>query len=498
MSDEPALRVRDLSKTFHTTRVLNGVDLQVAPGEIVALLGENGCGKSTLVKLISGVEQPDAGGTVQLAAGVRVVHQALGLFADVSVAENLALGPGLARGPLRRIRWRGVRERARTVLARFAIDVDPSTPVGALRPSEQAMVAIARSLADRADSAAGLLILDEPTATLPASETALLLDAVRGYRAAGHAVLYVTHRLDEVLAIADRVAVLRNGELVADRPVRGLDAAALVALVTGAAGTAANGRGPDASPAATASTPRVAVRGLAGDGLHGVDLDVGAGEVVGLAGLADSGGAEVLRALFGLDATASGDVTLDGRPHAPRDPRAAIDAGIAYVPPDRAGQAAFADFDVRENLSAGVLGRYWRRWRLGRRAEQDDTRALLEDYDVRPRDPDARFATLSGGNQQKVVLARWLRRDPRLILLDHPTQGVDVGARAQIHQLLAGAAAGGAGALVVTSDFDELALVADRVIVVARGRVCDELDGTAVPLTRTRITEAVYRAEAAA
>ena len=499
----PVLDATSVSKTYGATAALRDVSLQVERGQVVALLGQNGCGKSTFVKLVSAIERPDPGASISVAgvpvtspssahaAGVRVVHQKLGLFETASVAENLAVGAALARGPLTPISWRVVNDSARQILERFGIEVDPRTPVRALRASQRAMLAIARALADREEEA-GLLILDEPTASLPAAEREHLLAAVRRFRDAGHGIVYVTHYLDEVRAIADTVAVLRNGVLMAHQAVDQVTNAELVELVTGHAPSSMEG--PSPTMARTNAEPRLTIEAAAGGVVRHVDLSVHPGEIVGIAGLADCGASELLRMVFGA-AKRTGAVQVDGRVLPASDVPAAVRSGVMYVPPDRAEQAAFGPLEMRENLSASALSSYYERlgWRSKR--EHADAAELIRDFDIRPARDGVVFNALSGGNQQKVVMARWLRGKPRTILLDHPTQGVDVGARETIYAHLSRAAEEGAAVVVVTSDFAELAQLCHRVVVMVRGRIGAELRSH--HLTERGITDAVYQAAAA-
>ncbi len=500
-SSVPALRIANVSKTFLGVKALDRVSIDVAPGTIHALLGGNGSGKSTMIKILAGVYEADPEGTITVGGqtlpadqmtperahelGIRFVHQSLGLFPDLSVAENLAFGRPFARTRLGRIRWPEVRRQAEQVLARFGVDVAADAELRTLSPAQQTMVAVARSLQDVGELEAATLVLDEPTATLPHEEVEVLLAAIREF-AGMHTVLYVSHRIDEILSIADRVTVLRDGRHAVTRDAAGLDAGSLVESILGRRLAAS----------AAASAPDVGaricrVRGLSGPRVADVDLDVHAGEVVGIAGLAGSGRGELLRMLFGALPRTAGEVEIDGQP---LDAGASIDEymrrGVAYVPRDRASDAALADGTVEENLSLARLSRYWRHGRMDAQQETADATAAMERFLVRARGPEQTMATLSGGNQQKVILARWLVREPRLVLLDEPSQGVDVGARDEIHKLLRAATRAGAGALVVSSDFEELAAVADRIVVIRRGRLSSEVAG--VDADAHQLTELAY------
>jgi len=494
--------IRDVTKTFGATHALRGVDVDLAPGEVHALLGGNGSGKSTLIKILAGVQSPDAG---QLgvggawrswtgwdseharAAGMRFVHQDPGLFPSLSVAENLAADGALGRRALSPIRWRALRRRSARLLRSFELDVDPRAPLAALRPAQREMVAIARALHDVEESGdAALLVLDEPTALLPRHEVELLLSAIRRVAAQGHMVLYVTHRLDEVFAVTDRVTVLCNGSVAATRPTAELDEDTLVELITR--------RRVDREPRTTRSRrdgqPALAVRGLCSARLHDVEFDLHAGEVLGLAGMGGSGRTELLRVLCGDRRRRAGTIELHGEPVAFRSPLEAIRRGVVYLPEDRR-DSTFPDMSVDDNLAAVALDAYWLRGRLRARRQRRDSRELAERFSIVAASVGQPLRSLSGGNQQKVVLARWLRTQARVLLLDEPSHGVDVGARADIHGLVREATDAGAAAIVVASDLQELARVSDRVLVLRDGSIVDELRPPR--LDPTTLDDSLYR-----
>jgi ribose transport system ATP-binding protein len=400
--------------------------------------------------------------------------------------ENLAIGREFPTSRVGTVRWREVRRQAVEVLERFEIPADPQTPVAELGPATRMMVAIARALQD-AQGGAGILVLDEPTAALPAHEVAVLMEAVRGYARNGHTIVYVSHRLDEVLALADRVSALRDGHLVATVEAAGLTEEQLIALVVGRDLDHVYPDMPEPEPTAT---PLLVVDDLHAGPLRGVSLTVGEREVVGIAGLLGSGRTELLQAIFGALRMTHGEITLDGRPLCARSPKGAIERGIAYVPEDRPGAAAFSDLSVQDNVGIAQVERYWHRMRIDRARERAEAQAALTAFRVKAPSPAAPLTALSGGNQQKVILARWLRRTPRLLLLDEPTQGVDIGARAEIYELVRDAVTGGAGAVVVSSDFEELARVCDRVLVLSGGRIVGEVSGD--ELDPHRLTELSY------
>lgn len=491
-----------MSKTFAGTTVLKDAELTVRRGEVHALLGGNGSGKSTLIKILAGVYRADPGGTVEIGGestpadnwsaataksrGLHFVHQDPAVFPLLTVAENMAIGRGFTTGLGGRIDWRATKRRTAQLIERFSIPATPDTPVAALRPADRTMVAIARALQDQEGAESGVLVLDEPTASLPVSEVDILLTALRRYAEAGQTIVYVSHRLSEVLDLADTVTVLRDGDVVGTRTVEGLTESQLVEMIVG---RPLEGVFPE--PRRDEHRPVVLkVRDLAVGPLTGVDLDLHEGEVLGIAGLLGSGRSELLRALFGDLPRRSGEVELGGTPYAPRRPSQAMASGVAMVPEDRGSEAMFGDLSVRENLSAAVVPSYWSGGRLSHRRERTEARSLVEKYGVRPQTDAPPAGTLSGGNQQKLIMARWLRREPKVLLLDEPTQGVDVNARADIYAHVRAAVGRGTAVLLVTSDFEELAHVADRVLVLRDGRVAAEVTGDAI--TAHRLTELAY------
>jgi ribose transport system ATP-binding protein len=499
------LRVTGLSKTFAGTRALVDVDLEVRHGEIHALVGGNGSGKSTLVKVLAGVYQPDPGGTIEIDAtvadardwspgkafehGLRFVHQNPAVFGDLTVAENLAVGNRFPTGLGGRIRWKTLDAHARALIERYHIPATPRTRLRALNPASRTMVAVARALADQDREC--VLVLDEPTTSLPAGEVDLLLEALRRCAIAGQTILYISHRLDEVLALADRVTVLRDGERVVTAGAAELTEAKLVEHIAGrpVALTAAT-----APPDLSAAEEVLRVLDVHGPPLRGVGLTLRRGEIVGVAGLLGSGRTELLQTIFGARPYASGAIEVAGRPVRFRSPADAMDLGIAHVPEDRGTQAVFAPMTVRQNISAGGVARYFKRLRLQHGWERREAQDAMRGFLVRAASDRAPMATLSGGNQQKVVLARWIRRQPSVLLLDEPTQGVDVAAREEIYALIRQAAADGAGVLLVANDFTELRRLCHRVLVLRGGRITAELTGD--DLDSHKMTELAHLSKA--
>lgn len=474
----PLLDVRGLTKDFPGQRALDRVDLQVRQGEILALAGANGSGKSTLIKVLAGYHQPDEGEVEAfgeliwpqaqhsaLRQRLHFIHQDLGLIPTLSAAENLALGSGYQLAALGRISWRRQRLRAQAAIERFGARFDVSRAVSELTPAERTIVAIARAL-DGWDDVNALLVLDEPTASLHEDEVAKLFAATRGVAAQGAGVIFVSHRIHEMLSLADRVAVLRDGRLAGVRDAAGLSSEALVELI---AGRPVDDLYVDPPP------PRedvvLAVRDLSGSRVRNVSFDLHRGELLGVAGLIGSGREELPGLLFGSVPRTSGSVSIDGEQLPGGSTRASMRHGVAMVPSDRARKAAVMTQTVRDNVLLADLRAAWRRVRIDPRLERAEAGSWMDRLDVRPRDQDLPLAVLSGGNQQKAVLAKWFRTKPRVIVLDEPTQGVDVESKAAIYRHLASEAELGAGLVVCSNEAKELAAICDRVIVLRDGAV---------------------------
>lgn len=490
-SDQIVVRVEGVSRAFNNTQALDGVDLEVKRGEIHGLMGGNGSGKSTLMKILAGVYAADEGtleirgGSYDLRqfsptdsrrCGLHMVHQHRTTFTTMTVAENLAIGRGFPTGAAGRIRWRANRKRAAELIERFGIHARPDDLVGELRPAAQTMVEIARALQDQEGASDGVLALDEPTAALPPHEVEVLLDALRHYAAEGQAVLFVSHRLDEVMDLCHRVTVLRDGRKVGTASLDNLSRDGLVEMMIG--------RLVDAPPPAVARrddrVPVVEATDLTGGAVRDISCVVRAGEIVGVAGLAGSGRSTLLRLLFGAQRLESGSIAIDGKPVVVKSPVDAVKAGVALVPEDRAKDAAFADLPVIDNFTLVDTPRFTRFGRVRRSVERTAAAAAVARFTVKTSSTSASMRELSGGNQQKVSIGRWLTRAPRLLLLDEPTQGVDVGARADLWALIAEAAQGGAAVLVVSSDLEELTHLSQRILVLRSGRLVGELEGQAV------------------
>lgn len=481
-SAAPLLVLSGIEKRYGGVRALRGAHLQIrGTGVVHGLLGENGSGKSTLLGILSGQVRPDEGEirvtgdpvtfatpADALARGIAMVSQETAVAPSLSVTENILLGPRLVRTATG-IDWRASRRRAAEVLDRLGLDYDLDIPVSRLRPDQRQMIEIARALS----MDARILILDEPTSSLTDDEVSSLFAVLKHLKETGVSTIFVSHRLSEILTVCDEVTVLRDGKDVASGPVANYDANSLVEAMVGSArevGARAQRR--------TATDERLCVTGLNAKGLHDIDLDVRAGEIVGLAGLVGAGRSELLEAIFGTRARAGGELLVDGKPLPAGEPRAAIKRGIGYLPPDRKVQGLVLGMSVAENLTmVSTMGRP--RFTIpGRQRELEVVAEFTRRMRIRAAAPGVPVGTLSGGNQQKVALAKWLVTQPRLLLLDEPTRGVDVGSKMEIHQLLREVADRGIGLLVSSSENDELLALCDRIVVMFRGRAVASVDSS--------------------
>jgi ABC-type sugar transport system ATPase subunit len=481
----PLLRVSGLSKTFPGLKAIDDVSLTVGAGEVVAVVGHNGSGKSTLVKILAGVHQPDPGATIEVTnaegelltgadarAELHFIHQDLGLVDLLTTVENLSIGQRSARvwGDLALVRGAAERRHAEALIARFGASFDTGVPIGDLSQAERAIVAIARAL-DGWTRPDNVLVLDEPTTAFHGDEVEVLLEAVRRIAQSGAGVVFISHRLDEVLGLAERVVVLRDGRVVADEPARLLDHDTMVRLIAGRAVAELK-----VADHAVAPGPVLEVAGLRGEVVEDVSFALRPGEIVGISGILGSGREELAGLLFGARHRTEGRVVVAGEELVPDDVVAAIDSGMGFVPADRRRAGAVMSLSVRENLTLPLLRPLRRRfgW-LDGKAERAEVDRWIRTIGLRPPAPERPLELFSGGNQQKIVLAKWLRLEPRVLLLDEPTQGVDVGAKAAIYELIAAAAQRGTAVLVCSSDVKELVLLCDRVLVLERGRVASEV-----------------------
>ena len=500
-SAAPGLRVRGVTKVFGGTLALDQVDLEVAAGKVHGLVGSNGSGKSTLVKILAGVHQATSGGAISVGddrvdsttitpsdsagLGMRFVHQQLGLFPQLSVSDNFAAAAGYGSQALAAIDRKALRRRTRRMMADFRIDADPDEPVAGLRPSVQTLVAIGRAMADR--DRAKVLVLDEPTEALPEHETERLLASIRDLAAGGMTFVIVSHRLAEIAAVADEMTVLRDGQVVATGPVGSMSRAELVEHITGGREIAPVrvGRAP------AGAVPTLDVQRLSVGSVRDLSFQVMPGEVLGIAGLVGSGRSAVLEGIFAARPQRSGSISLGGRERRFAHPAEAIAAGVAFVPENRVGHGLFLEQPVTRNITAATLPRFRRRGAIDKGAERTHGARRVSALGIKAASPEAAISTLSGGNQQKAILARWLDTEPDLLLLDEPTQGVDVGARAEIHAIIRSAVARGMAVVLVSSDLDELCEVSDRVMVLRRGLMTHLVDAD---LTVGRIAALMHEA----
>jgi simple sugar transport system ATP-binding protein/ribose transport system ATP-binding protein len=495
------IRARSIVKRFGGAQALAGVDLDIERGTVHALVGENGAGKSTLGRILAGVHRPDEGeilvngaGPVRLrspvdalALGITIIAQEPTLEARRTIAENVLLGiePG-RRGLMDR---RGLRERCAAIAADAGFDELAAAPgriVATLGAADRQKVEILRALARQAS----LIVMDEPTAALPTTDAHHLLDVVARLRSRGITILYISHRLSEIMAVADMVTVLRDGSRVWTAPIRQVSHEAIVAAMLGRPSDTAF---PPKRPAPAGSPVVLDTHGLAREPVvRGVDLRIRAGEIVGLAGLVGSGRTEIARLVFGADRPTSGTVELDGRRVAFRSPHEAIAAGVVLLPESRKAQGLLLGRSVKENVTLPHLSAFGRLGVLDPPAERRQAGEATERLDVRTPTIDAPVSSLSGGNQQKVLFARSLLRSPRLLIVDEPTRGIDVGARRAIYELIVGLAGSGMAVLLISSELDEVVGLAHRILVIREGRVAAELE-------HDRISEeAVLRAALAA
>ncbi|MET2829165.1 sugar ABC transporter ATP-binding protein [Mesorhizobium shangrilense] len=471
--------MQGISKIFPGVKALSDVNFSVDFGRVHAIVGENGAGKSTLMKVLSGTYLPTTGttevGGVEVRMrkpadaqklGIRMVHQELNLVPDLTVAENVHLG----RMPRK---WLLVDKaamvgNAAAVLKELGADIDPKARLGDLSISQQQLVEIAKAYAANPR----IIVLDEPTSSLSEHETAALFRILRKMKAQGIAIVYISHRLKEVLEIADDVTILRDGSMIESRPADGITAAQMIKLMVGREVTNVFPKTPS-----TIGAPVLKVRGL-GDGVtfSNVSFDVRAGEILGLTGLVGAGRTEVAKAIFGLSTLTAGSIETHGKPVTIRSPSQAMRAGIAYVPEDRKGDGIIPSMTVRENISLPVLRRLSRFSRVSLSADRKLAAKYAADFSIVPPDPERRINLLSGGNQQKAVISKWLSAKPSVLILDEPTRGVDVGAKAEIHRIIGELVAKGMAVVMISSELPEVLGVCDRVVVMRDGRASPAIE----------------------
>ncbi len=502
----PVLELRHVSKTFAGTRALEDANLIIRRGEIHGLVGQNGSGKSTLIKILAGFHSPDAGGELLFNGrpidlplrpgqfrqlGMSFVHQDLGLILSLSVLENLRIAELSTRHQWL-IRWRREHQLARELFQQFGLSINPSVMVADLTPANRALLAIVRALGETrvgVTEADGyeLLILDEPTVFLPAPGKRQLFATLRDIARRRASVLFVSHDLDEVLEITDRVTVLRDGQVRGTVDSRSATTDHLVEMIVGRRFVVPTVE----HHASRQESAHVSVRGLTGWLIRDVALDLHRGEIVGLTGLAGTGFEEIPYLLSGARRATAGTLSMNGATHdlATFFPARAVAAGVALVPADRLREGSEGSLSIADNVLLPVLDRYFHRLRLDRGRMASDVKTLLGRFTVRPNRPSLKYQLLSGGNQQKALLAKWLQTAPRLLLLHEPTQGVDIGARQEIFQLLRDSARRGTTIVCASTDYEQIAAICDRVIVFGRGRMRELGERE---MTKDRIAEQCY------
>ncbi|GIV76917.1 sugar ABC transporter ATP-binding protein [Litorilinea aerophila] len=475
----PLLRMVEITKTFPGVRALDRVTFEVYPGEVHGLVGENGAGKSTLMKILSGALQPDSG-TIELQGrpvsvptpraaqllGIGLIHQELAVLPELSVAENVFLGRE-PTGRLGLIDWPRLYRQTRELLERMGVDLDPRTRVGDLPIAQQQMVEIAKALSLDAE----ILVMDEPTSALTERETEILFRLIQGLRSQGVTIIYISHRMEEIFAICDRVTVLRDGQHIASRAIQELTPEEIVRLMVGRSITEMY------PPPGQGSGPvRLEVREVRrAPRLRGVTLTLRSGEIVGLAGLVGSGRSDLARAIFGADPIDGGEIRVNGTAVALRGPAEAMALGMGFIPEDRKTQGLFLNMDVRQNT---VIARLKELSRLlgfiDFRRARAEAQHFVEELNIRTPNLEQQVRNLSGGNQQKVIIARWMARRPAILILDEPTRGIDVGAKAEIHNLMRRLADQGMAILMISSELPEVLGVSDRILVMREGRIVAE------------------------
>jgi ribose transport system ATP-binding protein len=480
----PLLAIRGATKAFAGTQALREVDLDLFGGQVHALVGQNGSGKSTLIKILAGYHAPDHG-TLEIRGapvalpispdaareeGMRFVHQNPGLSPKFTVLESIRLQT-FDTSSYGRIRWRHERQVVRQLLAGVGLALDPDTLIADLSPSQRALVAIVRALQGM-QGRPGILILDEPTASLTQHDAEHLFTAIRRLRSDGHAILFVSHRLDEVLGIADHITVIRDGQVVRSLARHATDEADLIAAILGRPLGALY-----PNHTSEAGDEALALDAVSGPTVRAFSCTIARGEIVGVTGLGGMGSDEVPYLAFGALRSTGGTVRVGGAALTPLTPRSAIAAGIAFLPADREREAGVGRATLAENTTIGRVGRYFTNGWLQSKRERRDVHRLLETFEVRPNEPDRLLQTLSGGNQQKALLAKWLHRRPTVLLLHEPTQGIDVGSRQQVFRLIRDAADAGTAILIASAEYADLAHMCDRVLVMRHGQAMGQLSG---------------------
>jgi len=478
MTDQaPILRTEDIGMAFGGVYVLKGIDFEIRPGEIHGLIGENGAGKSTLLKIIAGIHQPKEGQILlrdeavqvpnpqaAISLGIALIHQEPLIFPDLDVAENIYIGRQPTRKGLGQVDWRSMYKHSVEILESLGVELDPHTKVRGLSIADQQMVEMAGALSQDAQ----ILLMDEPTAALTPSEVEDLFAIIRRLREQGTAIVFISHRLEEVFELCDRITVLRDGEYIGERRPEETSTDEIIQMMVGRPLSALYEKGEHE----VGGTPLLQVEGLSRiRKFDGISLSVHAGEIVGLAGLVGAGRTDVARALFGDLGIDRGTIKIDGKPVKITKPREAMAYGMIYVPEDRQHSGLLMQMDVVKNMTLAVIERISSRGWLRENVERETSEEYVTKLRISLRDLAQPVRELSGGNQQKVVLSKWLMTEPRILLLDEPTRGIDIGAKSEVHRLIGDLAAQGMAILLISSELPEILAMCDRVIVMREGEI---------------------------
>ncbi len=486
MTAQPILRMEGISKEFPGVLALNNVQLEVLPGEIMGLLGENGAGKSTLMKILSGVYKKDTGRILleghdievrnphqAQMLGITIIYQELNLMPNLTVAENVFIGREPNRFSL--IKWQQLNEQTHALISHLGIQLSPTTRVANLSVAEQQMVEIARALSVKAR----VIIMDEPTSALTKNEVQHLFTTIRDLKAQGLGIIFISHRMEEVFEICDRITVLRDGEYVGTVQATESSPDEIIRMMVGRAVSEYFGQGQGSGGDIVLDVRNLSRVGTREDPdkkvLKNISFQVRQGEIVGLAGLVGAGRTELARSVFGVDPRNSGEIAIDGKPVQINAPRDAIQLGIGMVPEDRKLQALFLAMSVEENASMASLDRVSRFGFVQRHKQRASVREYVDDLSIRLARYEQKVLDLSGGNQQKVVIARWLALKPKILIMDEPTRGIDVGAKAEVHSLMRQLAQRGVAVLMISSELPEVLAMSDRVLVMHEGELVGEL-----------------------
>jgi ribose transport system ATP-binding protein len=483
----PLLNMEGISKTFSGVKVLNNVRMELYPGEVHALMGENGAGKSTFMKILAGIHTPDHDGTIYLKGqpiswknpvearnrGISVIHQELNLSPNLTISENILMGSTFPKNRLGMVRWDEVHERAQKVLDSMGSNLNPRQLVSALSVAQQQMVEIARALSFKAE----VLIMDEPTASLTDKEITKLFQIIDDLKKQGVAIVYISHRMDEIFKISNRFTVLRDGEWITSGPIEETNPDLLVKLMVGRdLKDLFNRTKPSETTLSYEAVPVLELKSVSDNTIvKDVSLKIYPGEIVGLAGLVGAGRTELVRALFGISELKSGEIYVDGKSVNIKSPIDAIANGIAHVPESRKEQGLFLSMSVKENILMAELKKHSMSGIVSWKQVNSSAEQFIKDLNIKVASPEQQVSNLSGGNQQKVVIAKWLSITPKILLLDEPTRGVDIGAKTEIHKIVSKLADEGLAVLMISSELPEVLGVSDRILVMSEGKLTGEL-----------------------